>query len=261
MLERERPAIVSICVPTAQHSGVFHDVCASGAAAVFLEKPVAACSAEARKFPVAAAGRPVAVNYFRRWNPAMGALKEEIARGDFGKPIRTTIYYVKGLVGNASHYVDLVRWLFGEPLRVRALRGFAYPDQEESADFEMEFPSGMLATFLHIPPPGYVFLEVDILLERSRVVIGQRGQRIFRHPVIDEPHYGMFRIVASEGSGEETGWRNCTLRAVEELVSCVERGGQPACTLDDGLRALAICEDVLGAWQKDKQIHMESVPK
>lgn len=259
MLERERPDIVSICVPTPRHAAVFHDVCASGAAAVFLEKPVAASSAEARGFPAAAAGRPVAVNYFRRWNPALAALREEMAAGGLGRPFRATVYYVKGLLGNASHYIDLMRWFFGEPAKVRAWRRFAHPGQEEAADFEMEFPGGMIAAFLHVPPPGYVFLEADILLERGRVVIGQRGQRIARYPVADEPHFGMFRILASEGRGEETGWRNCPLRAVEQLVACVERGGEPACALEDGLRALALCEEILDS--HDGEVLTESAPR
>ena len=245
MLDRERPDIVSVCLPTEGHHDAFQACCAAGARAIFLEKPVATSIEEAVEMPALASGRLVAVNYFRRWNPSLQKLKEELESGELGRPIRVIVHYVKGLVGNASHYVDLLRWFFGEPEGVRALRAFERPGEEPAADFEMAFPEGLVATFLHLPEPGYVFLEVDLFTESGRVVLAQRAQQIFRFPLVEEPHFRRFSIVDHSAEAVETQWRDCTFRAVEELIDCLEEGGgRPACSLEDGIRALAICRTI-----------------
>lgn len=245
MLARERPDVVSLCLPQEGHFEAFRAACEAGVGAIFLEKPVASDLAEARKMPNLAAGRPVAVNYFRRWNPSLKDLKKELDQGVYGRPLRVTVHYVKDLEGNASHFVDLLRWFFGEPEAVRPLRFFERPGMGVAADFEVAFPKGVLATFLHVPSVEYVLHEVDIFAAKARVVIGQRGQIIRRHESVEEPYSGLFCILDSAGNARETEWRNCTLRAVEELVGCLEGKGVPSCGLDDGIRALQICEKVL----------------
>lgn len=245
MLVRERPDLVSICLPTEGHFNAFQAACEAGAKAIFLEKPVAHDFEEARRMRVLAGGRPVAVNYFRRWNATLRTLREELKRGDYGQPRRVTVHYVKGLVGNGSHFVDLVRWFFGEPAETRLLRIFDEPKGDPGADFELVVGDGMVATFLHVPRPGYVLLDLDIFTDHARLVISQRGQKLLRFLPIEEPYFRMFPILRLDGRVEETGWRNSSLRAVEELIACLESGSPPSCTLDDGVRALEICRLVL----------------
>lgn len=253
MLALEQPDVVSLCLPPEGHLEAFQAACEAGVRAIFLEKPVAANLAEAQKMPDLAAGRPVAVNYFRRWNPSFEELKKELERGLYGRPLRATVHYVKDVDGNASHFVDLLRWFFGEPEAVRHIRLFDGAGAGTSADFEIAFPEGILATFLHVPAVKYVLHEVDIFTAKARVIIGQRGQIIRRHELVEEPHSGLFQILDSTGDVRETEWRNCTLRAVEELVGCLEGRGTPSCRLDDGIQALRICDRVLsevplGGW-------------
>lgn len=245
MLERERPDIVSVCLPTKGHFGAFRAACEAGARAIFLEKPVAADVVEARRMAELAGGRPVAVNYFRRWNPSLQALRGELAGGGQGRPLRAAVRYVKGLAENGSHWVDLLRWFFGEPVGFRVLRAYEEPAEDPAADFELDFGGGLLAVFLHLPEVDYVFHEVDILTDRGRVTIAQRGQELARSGRVEEPHYRRFDILRAEGAPQETEWRDCPARAVEELVGCIEGGGRPSCALADGIRALEICADVL----------------
>ncbi len=245
MLEKERPDIVSICTPVEEHLNAFRCACEAGVQAIYLEKPVAGSLDEARMMPALTGERPVAVNYFRRWNPSFRELKEELDGGSWGRTVRVTVHYVKDVLENASHFIDLLRWFFGEPEAVRPLRVFDGEEREKAADFEVAFSGGVLATFLHLPRPGYVFHEVDIFTERGRVVIGQRGQSLQRFRAGEEPHYRMFRIVPTESKAIETDWRNCTLRAVEDLIRCLEGGGVPACGLGDGIRSLEMCEKIL----------------
>lgn len=245
MLARMEPDIVSICLPPEAHLKAFEAACEAGARAIFLEKPVAQDLEEARRMPAVAGGRPVAVNYFRRWNPTLRSLREDLRMGVYGRPIRVTVHYVKGLVGNGSHFVDLLRWFFGEPVETRPLRIFDEPKGDPGADFEMGFEGALVATFINLPHPDYILQDLDIFTERARLVMGQRGQKLLRFLPVEEPYYRMFPILRLDGGVRETEWRNCSLRAVEELITCLEGDGNPSCTLDDGLRSLEICRWVL----------------
>lgn len=253
MLVKECPDLVSVCVPVEEHFDCVKSACEAGVRAIFLEKPVAESLNEAYQMRTLVGDRPIAVNYFRRWNPTLRDLKEELDEKKWGRTIRVTVHYVKGVHENASHFLDLLRWFFGDPEGVRLLRVFDEVGRQNGADFEVEYPGGVLATFLHLPAPGYVFHEVDIFTERARVVIGQRGQSLGRFCAVDEPHYQMFQIIPMEGEVIETKWRNCTFRAVDELIQCLEEGGVPTCGLEDGIHSLEICEKILsekpsGVW-------------
>ena len=245
MLDRERPDIVSICLPVDGHVEAFQAACDRGARALFLEKPAARHIEEVRGMSALAGAKPVAVNYFRRWNPTLRALKEELGRGEYGCPLRVTVHYVKGLLSNGSHFIDLLRWFFGEPTQARTIRVYEQPPGDAAADFELTFEGGVVAVFLHIPNPVYVLHDVDIFTEQARLVIGQRGQKILRFRATQDPYYQMFDILRLDGGVAETEWRDCSLRAIEEIVECLDRGGTPACTLEDGARAVALCRDIL----------------
>jgi predicted dehydrogenase len=245
MLERERPDIVSICVPTEGHLEAFRAACHWNARAIFLEKPIAIDEEQGREMIALARGRPVAVNYFRRWNPTFHTIKKELENGIYGRPLRVTVHYMKGLLSNGSHFIDLLRWFFGEVLELRTVRTFKKNPEDAAADCEMVFSGGILTTFLHLPTPQYVLHDVDIFTDRARIVLGQRGQKILRFSSEEEPYFKKFRILRLQGEVEETEWRNCPLRAIEELISCIERGGKTSCTLDDGLKAIELCGRVL----------------
>ena len=192
-------------------------------------------------------GLPIAVNYFRRWNPTLRTLKEELKMGMYGNPLRVTVHYVKGLMENGSHFVDLLRWFFGEPISFKALRVFTRSQDDSAVDFEMTWSTGLVATFLHVPEPNYVFHEVDIFTDQTRVTISQRGQFLSMSYSVEEPHFKKFQILERNKPPVETEWRNCTLRAISELVTCIEFGGQPSCDLEDGIKTLEICKQMLSS--------------
>lgn len=243
MLDRERPDLVSICVPPSEHLPALRAACRTGARGIWLEKPVAPTAADARAAITIAGSRPVAVNYFRRWNPSLAELRTEIIGGAFGPVRRVTVHYVKGLLGNASHFIDVLRWFLGEPRDIRPFRVHGMPADDPPVDFELAFDQGTVATFLHVPHAAYVLHDVDLFFDRQRVIIGQRGQQLVRFEAVEEPHYGGFDILRRV-SGDETHWRRAALSALEDLIGCLDSGRAPACTLEDGARAVEICAAV-----------------
>lgn len=241
MLLEEKPDIVSLCLPAPFHHGAFSTVCAESRAALFCEKPLADSPKEALEMVRLARGRTVAVNFFRRWNRDLGKLRADFTEGRHGKPLQAVARYTKGLKGNGSHLIDLMRWFFGEPETVERIRvSRRHPDP--GVDFRMIFPDGLEAVFLHVPDVDYVFIDLDILTDAGRVVIEQRGQGIASYRTEPDPAYPF--NVLRRASESVTDWNGCLLSAVEDLVDCMKSGREPRCTINDGMRAVEICHQL-----------------
>jgi len=243
MLKHEDIDILSLCLPTEYHYQAFKAAVNHNIKAIYCEKPLSHDLDEAHQMVELSQGRVVSVNYFRRWNPKLARVAEEIKGGSFGKGINAIVRYTKGVFVNGSHMVDLMRWFFGEPQKMNLI-STAYDDTADpGVDFFLAFNGGVGAYFINVPDANYVFIDVDFLTESGRIVIGQRGQAITRFSVVQDPHY-QFNILAG-GRVEQTDWRNCTLRAVVEIVDCLQTGGTTSCTVEDCYRTLEVCHQIL----------------
>jgi predicted dehydrogenase len=245
LLEQVRPAIVSLCLPTAQHYEAFQAAVDAGVRGIFMEKPLALNLEEARRMVEMSRDRVVAVNYFRRWVPRFHALREEILSGKWGRPLKVTIHYIKGVFNNATHGIDFLRWFFGEPLEVKTHRVYEPDSPDPGADFSLEFPDGLVAAFQHVPGARQTIFDINLICEQGRIFLTQRGQHLVTLSPRLDPIFQQFHILTPAMPPEETDWRNCTTRAVADVVYCLRNGGQPACSALDGLRAMEIGAAVL----------------
>lgn len=142
MIARERPDIVSVCVPNVAHREIVLATLAAGAH-VLCEKPLATSVAEAREMFAAAerAGRRLMAAQNWRWDAGSRAIRRIVDTGDLGE-----IYYGEAtalrrmgipswgvfhqkaqshggaLLDIGVHMLDLAVWLMGnpEPARVSA---------------------------------------------------------------------------------------------------------------------------------------------
>lgn len=107
--------VISICTPDHTHAQYLRDVLAFRPKIVFCEKPLSLSVDEASAIVEAykQAGVLLAVNYSRRWLKEFRELSMEAASGAFGKVVSARIKYYKGLVHNASHFLDLLQMLTG----------------------------------------------------------------------------------------------------------------------------------------------------
>lgn len=244
MLTANKLDILSICLPTHLHYKAACAADAHGIQTVFFEKPISENLDEAAHIIEMFSDGVVAVNYFRRWNPSLQKIQAALKGNDFGETVSAVIRYTKGLLVNGSHLVDMARWFWGEPEYVRYIRTTQPDSNDPGIDFIMGFKGGFPVYFLNVPDVDYVFIDMDMVFKNGRVTIGQRGQSLVRWQVKQDPHFKLFNIL-DDPVEEKTLWQNCTTRAVEELVACMEQGKTPSCSLQDGYRALEICHNIL----------------
>ncbi|MEK9725446.1 MAG: Gfo/Idh/MocA family oxidoreductase, partial [Rhodospirillaceae bacterium] len=114
--------VASVCVPTAHHGAALETLLEMPLKAVLAEKPLTGDLENSRAVVAAyaAAGRPLAVNFLRRFDAEIQRLKAEIAAGEWGAVQAASALYAKGLVNCGSHAVDLLQYLIG-PLAPEAV--------------------------------------------------------------------------------------------------------------------------------------------
>ena len=172
MLERERPAVVSICTPHPSHAEIV-EACAERGVHVLVEKPLAPDLADC-DLAIAAcerAGVKLGVISQRRLYPPVLRMREAIEAGKLSRPIlavlivlgwRDEAYYrsdpwrgrwdTEGggvLVNQTPHQLDLLQWMMGP---VEELYGrwdnlnHPYVEVEDTAVAVLRFRNGALGS-------------------------------------------------------------------------------------------------------------------
>ena len=124
LLDREKPDLVSIAVPTRLHCEVACEVMGRGVH-VLIEKPLAISNAEGRAIVEQAqrCGVNAMVGHIERFNPAVIEIKRRLADGALGRilqvharrlsPYPGRIEDVGVVLDLATHDIDVIRYLIG----------------------------------------------------------------------------------------------------------------------------------------------------
>jgi len=114
-LERGQFDVVSVCSPTGTHIPHLVRLLDADVKAVFAEKPLDGLAQAARAIGDKFGSRrvPVAVNFTRRFDPAMRQLRDAIRSGRYGALHSVIGWYSGDLLNNGSHLLDLVIFLTG----------------------------------------------------------------------------------------------------------------------------------------------------
>lgn len=133
--------VVSVCAPNEARANLWKPLSRLGSRVVVLEKPLAKNLKDAGRVLAWARANKVelCVNYLRRFDRSTQAIKTMFERRTYGKVVGVDIRYNGGFYNNASHYIDMMLALFGEPLRVahdqKLRRG-----KDHDVDFKMVYP-------------------------------------------------------------------------------------------------------------------------
>jgi myo-inositol 2-dehydrogenase / D-chiro-inositol 1-dehydrogenase len=153
LLATRRPAGILVAAPTDHHSRITRTALAAGIP-VLCEKPAGSTWQEVEETGAVAAERGVAfqVAYWRRFVPAMVALRERVTAGDLGRilhvvcaqwdasppPVQFRHSSGGAFVDMGVHEFDVVRWLTGQTvtsvvaLQTPALDPAARPDADNA---------------------------------------------------------------------------------------------------------------------------------
>ncbi|HWA28151.1 MAG TPA: Gfo/Idh/MocA family oxidoreductase [Lacunisphaera sp.] len=178
---------------------------------VLVEKPVAVDKAGAEHLIAAHTRRRqvFAVMFNQRTDPRYRHLRELLQRGDLG-PVRRVAwtitdwfrphaYYASGgwratwagegggvLVNQSPHYLDQLVWLFGAPVRVRAICRFGryHPiEVEDDVVAQLEYADGSHATYTTSTGEAPGTNRLEVVADNGRVVIEAGRMQYLRNTV------------------------------------------------------------------------------
>ena len=180
LLDREKPDLVSVAVPTRHHADVACEVMSRGIH-VLVEKPLALTIEEGRTIIAAARreGVKLFVGHIERFNPAVIELKRRLRQEELGRvfqvrarrvsPFPGRIEDVGVILDMASHDIDVIRHLLGSEVN----RVFAETARQAHTSCE-----DLLSATLHFSNGVIGVLDVNWLTPtkvRQLSVLGEGG--------------------------------------------------------------------------------------
>ncbi|MFQ5953465.1 MAG: Gfo/Idh/MocA family protein [Kiloniellales bacterium] len=238
--------VASVCAPTPAHAAILWRLLETPVRAVLCEKPLTDDAGESARLVDAyrAAGKPLAVAYLRRWNPAMAELKRELENGDWGALRTATGLYTRGLLVNGSHLVDLIRYLFG-PLALKAVTGKRIDSeaQDPTVDAVLALDGGVPVHLIAADSRDYALFELHLITERGAIGIERSGHGVRRRR-IDEPFHPHHKLL-DRGEWEECSHGDPYFRALGNLLQALENGEALASDGESALEAQRLCEEMI----------------
>ena len=261
-----KPDCVLVCTPPATHVELALLAVRAGAD-VFVEKPLADRLAGTKDLAreARAAGRIVYTGYNLRFHEGLLKLKALLASGAIGRPVHARVeygYYLPywrdlpdyrsnytahagqggGIMVDASHEFDSVRWLFGE---IHQVRGFAGKfsdlemDAEDTASLVAEVEGGFL-----------VEIHVDCVQQqytRTCKVVGTEGTLEWSH-MHGVTHTTSKNVGPSnlqkvvERHPITPGFGPMYVAEMKDFLECVTTRREPPVPIEDAIRLVEIVE-------------------
>lgn len=118
------------------------------------------------------------VNFTRRFLDEFYDIKNLINKKVIGDIESVTFYYSRGLIHNASHYLDLVNWYFENAeteLNVVSVKEGLHK-HDDTVSFNLIYDNGMEIRFIGLKPSKLSFAEVDFVGTAGRIKINYKNE-------------------------------------------------------------------------------------
>lgn len=236
MLLEEKIDILSIATPATCHAEMVIAAAQAGVRAIYCEKAMAVSLAECDAMIQACeqAGTVLAINHLRRWDDRYRALKRLMEEGQIGALQAIQISFGGGrLCRMGSHMFDLALLFCGD----RVVNGCGWLSDSDAFDpggvglFETE--KGMRIFIDGCKGMRHQF-QIDLIGKQGviRVIDGGFEFEIWR---LDES--SGFGLMAKHHLPMNYPVRSPMLNAIDNLIHCIEHGGQPLSSGYDGRAA------------------------
>ena len=274
LVERERPDLATIAVPTRAHVEVAAELAGRGVH-LFIEKPLAGSPAEARAIIDAAnaAGVALGVGHIERFNPAILELKRQVDAGQLGRmfqlharrvgPFPPRVEDVGVVFDLATHELNIMEYLTG----ARVVSVYAETEREIHSRHEdllsgvLKFENGVIGVLdINWLTPTKI-RELSIIGERGMFLVNYLTQDLYFHEnSFANGHWETAMALMGVSEGRMIRYevkRKEPLRAeLESFVNAVLTGRPPAVGGEEGLRAVYLAAKLVESGQRHQVISL-----
>lgn len=242
LLRAERPAVVSVCSPTALHLEHCRSALDAGCAAIFCEKPLCSRLDEADALIAAcrAKGVLLAVNHTRRWMPNVRLVRELLDSGSIGAVQSAVAHYGGGIGNVGTHVFDLLRSLLGDATAATGLRAAAEAGDPDLPAY-LEFGGGIGCHLVPNETRHYLHIEVELIGTAGRLRLCRNGEFIERSRPEKSARYPYAKELVATPEILRSDDRTPPLRlALREIAGLLDGTvfGEPSCRGEDGRAAV-----------------------
>ena len=243
MIEKERPDIVSICTSARPRAEIVTTIASmnAGVKAIWAEKPIALTLEDADRMVDVCkdSGIILAVNCARRWDSWYSKAREIIDSGEIGEVMQVTVYQVGNLSHN-SHMINLARFLAGGNGQVKWVYGDLESDEIAQTDDDLggisylAFENGVRAL---VRQDKWKYSESEVIGSGGRIKIINDAQEL--ELWINSQTLG-YESQARHLFPRRQKIESATVRAVRDLIHCIETGEDPSSSGMDGRHDLEV---------------------
>lgn len=268
MLARERLDLVSVAVPSHLHREVALDVIEAGVH-LLVEKPIAPTVEDGQAIIEAAARQrlKLTVGHVERFNPAVVELRQRLERNELGRlftirarrvgPFPTRVYDVGAAMDLATHDLDVMCWLVGQPVeRVHAEIGHrTHAQHEDLVSGLLRFADGTIGVLDANWLTPTKIRELSATGEAGMFLVNYLTQELYFYE--NSPADGKWESLAIlSGVGEGRVIRLRVQRReplqveLESFAKSVLNDTEPIVTGPDGLRAVVLAQSLVEAGRR-----------
>jgi predicted dehydrogenase len=277
--------IVVICTPHPLHAPIAIECVRAGMHA-FVEKPLAIGIGEADRLvnEARAADRLVGVSFQQRFHPAIESMKRFLDDGELGPVVRALViepfprpraYYQSGpwrgtwagegggvLMNQASHTLDLLCYLVGQPVRVwgwTRTRHHAI-ETEDTAQAMFELENGAPGYFATGTAEGGARRQLQILGERAALELNgdvltiHRFERTLPDYIKSCPN--AYRALSMQSEVVEARAFDGHLCAHRDFASAVRNGHRPRCDAEQARLSLELANAIILSSHSDRALRL-----
>ncbi len=245
-----------IAAPTSKHHAIATQLLSSGIH-LLVEKPLAATENEAKELIGLAGemGLVLQVGHVERFNPAVQELPNVVQnplliQAERLSPQSDRCRDVGVVMDLMIHDLDIVAWLAGSEVRdINAVVSRVRPEVEDVAVVSMVFESGLTANLVASRMTQSKVRRLAVTQEDAYIVVDFQKQDLMinrhtfsQYSADEDTRYvqeSLIEIPYLRTRGEPL------FLEVEHFVDCVLTGARPLVSGEDGLRALALVNQVL----------------
>ena len=269
MLEKEELDAVFVVTDKDSQADITK-TCLNAGANVFVEKPLGMNETEAAEVAELSAkvGKQVMVGFMKRFAPSYMMMKEVMNNADrFGKKMsfRGMFAITSGRPGwdnevflkvGAIHYVDFMRFLFGE---AQEIKGFSNSDDVlVDQVFSMKFDNGMVGSMFFGGLPAWTrhweevtvsgingFVKVNNMVNVEYHFVDSDVKADWKNLSLED------RVFTPKNTSSSGGWRdlfqNGYVGEVGHFLDCLISGKEPVTSAFDNVKTMKFCDSILAA--------------
>jgi len=176
--------VVVIASPTQFHLDNIQEVLSNlRPQVILLEKPASYTKDTAHQILALSleSSVPILINFIRRTDPSFQEVKSKIDNGFIKLPCKGVVWYSKGLIHNASHFIDLLSWWLGDVKKIDVIgAGRKINEWDFEPDLRIQYGDSEVY-FLAKKQEEFSYYSIELLASNGRLNFSSDNAAISWH--------------------------------------------------------------------------------